>query len=95
VYTISPDERLLEGSEDSIRLDTYSLDGAEGKKIEKISTGHYPGPRQPVDFIILLEENRTPYGVYIHKRKKWILTDNMSGMTIHTQLLMNQSFVLD
>ena len=97
-YAISRQSEQSVMTADTIQLGTFAMDGAEGKKIKDYASGIYPKPAEPVDFVILLEDDDTPFGVYLpanKKKDKWKLTDNMSPMTIHDKLVRNEVYTVN
>ena len=87
---ISPLTKLPDEEVGAIQLVTPAMKSA-GAEIKIHATGTYPRPDgQGPDFIILLNNDDTPFGVYSPTNKitkdKWKLTDNMSAMTIHDSL---------
>jgi hypothetical protein len=84
---ISPQTKLSDEEVGAIQLETLAMKSA-GEEIKIHGTGTYPRPDgQGPDFIILLKDDDTPFGVYLPTNKitkdKWKLIDNMSAMTIH------------
>ena len=95
-YAVSRHSKQAVKTADTIELVTSAMgSGNEAKKIKDYASGIYPKPAKPVDFIILLEDDDTPFGVYLPSNKakdKWKLTDNMSPMTIHNKFRRNHVY---